>query len=81
MIPTFLIILTNDSYSDDMRYSKVFDRVPTRQDVIDSLGSIDSGDHNSQTYTVLNIPNRIEVGGITVADDEEITFGCLKEGV
>ena len=81
MVPTFLIILTNDSYSDDMRYSKVFDRVPTRQDVIDSFGSIDSGDHNSQTYPVLNIPNRIEVGGITVADDEEISFGCLKEGV
>ena len=81
MVPTFLIILTNDSYSDDMRYSKVFDRVPTRQDVIDSFGSIDSGDHNSQTYTVLNIQNRIEVGGITVEEDEEIAFGCLNEGV
>jgi hypothetical protein len=78
MVPTFLIILTNDSYSDDMRYSKVFDRVPTRQDVIDSFGSIDSGDHSSQTYTVLSIPNRMEVGGITVVDDEEIPFGCLK---
>ena len=78
MVPTFIIILTNDSYSDDMRYSKVFDRVPTRQDVINTFGSIDSGDHNSQTYTILNIPKRIEVGGITVADDEEISFGCLK---
>ena len=49
MVPTFLIILTNDSYSDDMRYSKVFDQIPTRQDVIDSFGSIDSGDHSSDS--------------------------------
>ena len=53
MNPTYTIILTNDSYSDDIRYSEVFDRVPTRQDVIDSFGSISSGDHPSQTYTVI----------------------------
>ena len=68
MDPKFLIILTNDSYSDDIRYSEVFDRVPTRQDVIDSFGSISSGDHVSRTYTVWSEGE--EVGSITMTESE-----------
>ena len=50
MNPTYTIILTNCSYSDDIRYSEVFDRVPTRQDVEDEFVTISSGDHPSRTY-------------------------------
>ena len=88
MDPKFLIILTNNSYSDDIRYSDVFDRVPTRQDIIDSFGSISSGDHPSQTYTVISSEFG-EMGSITCTEseydeendkwiDEEYSWGCLK---
>ena len=89
MDPKFLIILTNNSYSDDIRYSEVFDRVPTRQDVIDSFGSISSGDHVSRTYTVIDNTDGGEVGSITCTEseydeendkwsDDEYSWGCLK---
>ena len=85
---TYTIILTNNSYSDDIRYSDVFDRVPTRQDVEDEFVTISSGDHPSQTYTVISSDGG-EVGGITCTEseydeendkwvDEENTWGCLK---
>ena len=88
MNPTYTIILTNNSYSDDIRYSEVFDRVPTRQDVEDEFVTISSGDHPSQTYTVISSDGG-EVGGITCTEseydeendkwvDEEYSWGCLK---
>ena len=88
MNPTYTIILTNNSYSDDIRYSEVFDRVPTRQDVEDEFVTISSGDHPSQAYTVISSDGG-EVGGITCTEseydeendkwvDEEYSWGCLK---
>ena len=88
MNPTYTIILTNDSYSDDIRYSEVFDRVPTRQDVEDEFVTISSGDHPSRTYTVIS-SDGVEVGGITCTEseydekndkwsDDEYSWGCLK---
>ena len=88
METTYTIILTNNSYSDDIRYSEVFDRVPTRQDVEDEFVTISSGDHPSQTYTVISSDGG-EVGGITCTEseydeendkwvDEEYSWGCLK---
>ena len=88
MNPTYTIILTNCSYSDDIRYSEVFDRVPTRQDVEDEFVTISSGDHPSRTYTV-NSSDGGEEGGITCTEseydeendkwvDEEYSWGCLK---
>ena len=88
MKTTYTIILTNNSYSDDIRYSDVFDRVPTRQDVEDEFVTISSGDHLSQTYTVISSDGG-EVGGITCTEseydeendkwvDEEYSWGCLK---
>ena len=89
MDPKFLIILTNSSYSDDIRYSEVFDRVPTRQDVEDEFVTISSGDHPSRTYTVIDMSDGGEVGGITCTEseydeendkwvDEEYSWGCLE---
>ena len=69
MKTTYTIILTNNSYSDDIRYSEVFDRVPTRQDVEDEFVTISSGDHPSQTYTVISSDGG-EVGGITCTESE-----------
>jgi len=88
METTYTIILTNNSYSDDIRYSEVFDRVPTRQDVEDEFVTISSGDHPSQTYTVISSDGG-EVGGITCTEseydeendkwsDDEYSWGCLK---
>ena len=88
MKTTYTIILTNCSYSDDIRYSEVFDRVPTRQDVEDEFVTISSGDHPSQTYTVISSDGG-EVGSITMTEseydeendkwvDEEYSWGCLK---
>ena len=88
MKTTYTIILTNCSYSDDIRYSEVFDRVPTRQDVEDEFVTISSGDHPSRTYTVISSDGGA-VGGITCTEseydeendkwvDEEYSWGCLK---
>ena len=88
MKTTYTIILTNCSYSDDIRYSEVFDRVPTRQDVEDEFVTISSGDHPSRTYTVISSDGG-EVGSITMTEseydeendkwiDEEYSWGCLK---
>ena len=88
MKTTYTILLTNCSYSDDIRYSEVFDRVPTRQDVEDEFVTISSGDHPSQTYTVISSDGG-EVGSITMTEseydeendkwvDEEYSWGCLK---
>jgi hypothetical protein len=76
----FLIQLTNDSYSNDTRTRGPFDSLPTRDDVVREFGSIDSGDHNSQTYSVIDTNSGSEVGEITVydGDDDETSWGCLK---
>ena len=89
MKTTYTIILTNNSYSDDIRYSEVFDRVPTRQDVEDEFVTISSGDHPSQTYTVISSDGG-EVGGITCTEseydeendkwsDDEYSWGCISD--
>ena len=75
----FLIQLTNDSYSNDTRTRGPFETLPTRDDVTREFGSIDSGDHSSQTYSVIDTTTGSEVGEITIHDDgEEISWGCLK---
>ena len=75
----FLIQLTNDSYSNDTRTRGPFETLPTRDDVTREFGSIDTGDHSSQTYSVIDTTTGSEVGEITIHDDgEEISWGCLK---
>ena len=78
----FLIQLTNDSYSNDTVTRGPFENRPTREDVIKVFGSIDSGDHSSQTYSVIDTSTGSEVGEITVYDggdeDDETSWGCLK---
>ena len=75
----FLIQLTNDSYSNDTRTRGPFETLPTRDDVTREFGSIDAGDHSSQTYSVIDTTTGSEVGEITIHDDgEEISWGCLK---
>ena len=74
-----LIQLTNDSYSNDTRTRGPFETLPTRDDVTREFGSIDVGDHSSQTYSVIDTTTGSEVGEITIHDDgEEISWGCLK---
>ena len=75
----FTILLTNSSYSDDIRYSKVFDRVPTRQDVEDEFRFIGPGDFREQTYTVIDNESG-EWGSITCGYSYEHSSGCLQEG-
>ena len=75
----YLLQLTNDSYSNDTRTRGPFETLPTRDDVTREFGSIDSGDHSSQTYSVIDTTTGSEVGEITIHDDgEEISWGCLK---
>jgi len=83
----YLIQLTNDSYSNDTVTRGPFENLPTREDVVKVFGSIDSGDHSSQTYSVIDTTTGREVGEITVYDDgeepswskpAETTWGCLK---
>ena len=89
MKTTYTIILTNNSYTDDIRYSEVFHLVPPRQDVEDEFVTISSGDHPSQTYTVISSDGG-EVGGITCTEseydeendkwtDDESSWGCLSD--
>ncbi len=78
----YLIQLTNDSYSNDTVTRGPFENLPAREDVIKVFGSIDSGDHSTQTYSVIDTTTGREVGEITVYDggdeDDETTWGCLK---
>ncbi len=78
----YLLQLSNDSYSDDTLTRGPFENLPTREDVVKVFGSIDSGDHSSQTYSVIDTTTGREVGEITVYDggdeDDETTWGCLK---
>ena len=75
----YLLQLTNASYSNDPRPRGPFESLPTRDDVTREFGSITAGDHNSQTYTVIDTTTGSEVGEITIHDDgEEISWGCLK---
>ena len=78
----YLIQLTNDSYSNDTVTRGPFENLPTREDVVKVFGSIDSGDHSSQTYSVIDTTTGREVGEITVYDggdeDDETKWGCLK---
>jgi|1_EtaG_2_1085319.scaffolds.fasta_scaffold02175_4 hypothetical protein len=75
----YLLTLTNDSYSDDIRTRGPFESLPTREDIIKEFGSIDAGDHDTQTYTVIDSSKGYEVGSITVNDyDGEIAWGCLS---
>ncbi len=75
----YLLQLTNDSYSNDTRTRGPFETLPTREVVVREFGSIDAGDHDSQTYSVIDTTSGKEVGEITIYDDgEEVSWGCLK---
>jgi hypothetical protein len=75
----YLLQLTNDSYSNDTVTRGPFEKLPTRKDVLEVFGSIDSGDHSTQTYSVVDTTTGREVGEITVYDDgDETTWGCLS---
>jgi len=74
----YLIQLTNNSYSDDTRTRGPFETLPNRDDVIKEFGSIDAGDHNSQTYTVIDTTTGNEMGEITITDYDETSWGCLS---
>jgi hypothetical protein len=74
----YLLQLTNDSYSNDTRTRGPFETLPTRDDVTREFGSIDAGDHSSQTYSVIDTTNGREVGEITITDYDETSWGCLS---
>ncbi len=74
----YLLQLTNDAYSDDIRTRGPFKTLPTREDVIKEFGSIGPGDYDTQTYSVINVNTTQVMGEITCYDDDETSWGCLK---
>ena len=74
----YLLQLTNDSYSNDTRTRGPFVTLPTRDDVVREFGSIDAGDHDTQTYSVINTNDGLVKGEITITDYDETSWGCLK---
>lgn len=75
----YLIILNNDSYSDNLEIHGPVDTLPTRSSLLKMFGEISCGDHDNQTYSVIDCSVGKEVGSVTVYESgETFSHGCLK---
>ena len=75
----FLIVLNNDSYSDNLEIYGPVDTLPTRSTLLGMFGEISSGDYDNQTYSVIDCSVGKEVGSITVYESgDTFSHGCLK---
>jgi len=75
----YLIVLNNNSYSDDLQIYGPVGTLPTRDTLLEMFGEFSCGDHDNQTYSVIDCSVGKEVGSITVYESgDTFSHGCLE---